>query len=96
MHPSLEYALVGCIAAIGSYLFTPVARQLATKWGAVAKPRDRDVHAVDTPRLGGIALLVGFAVAMVVAHALPTLRSTFADGTEIGGVLWGGLIICGL
>ena len=94
MHPSLEYALVGCIAMIGAYLFTPVARQVATRWGAVAKPRDRDVHAVDTPRLGGIAVLVGFAAAMGVAHALPTLRSTFANGTEINGVLWGGLIIC--
>jgi UDP-GlcNAc:undecaprenyl-phosphate GlcNAc-1-phosphate transferase len=96
VHPSLEYALVGCIAAIGSFLCTPVARLVATRWGAVAKPRDRDVHAVDTPRLGGTALLAGFAIAMLIAHALPTLRSTFLNGTEIAGVLWGGLIVCGL
>ena len=69
MHPSLEYALVGLIAALGTFLCTPLARQIATRWGAVAKPRDRDVHAVDTPRLGGVALLAGFAVAMLVAHA---------------------------
>lgn len=94
MHPSLEYALVGCMAMIGAYLFTPIARQLAVRWGAVAKPRDRDVHASDTPRLGGTAILVGFVIAMIIAHALPTLRSTFANGTEINGVLWGGLIIC--
>jgi UDP-GlcNAc:undecaprenyl-phosphate GlcNAc-1-phosphate transferase len=94
MHPSLEYALVGLIAALGTFLCTPLARQLATRWGAVAKPRDRDVHAVDTPRLGGIALLAGFAVAMLVAHALPTLRGTFNNGSEITGVLVGGLILC--
>ena len=75
MHPSLEYALVGLIAALGTFLCTPLARQIATRWGAVAKPRDRDVHAVDTPRLGGVALLAGFAVAMLVAHALPTLQA---------------------
>jgi len=96
VHPSLEYGLVGCIAAIGSYLCTPITRQVATRWGAVAKPRDRDVHAVDTPRLGGVALLAGFAAAMVIAHALPTLRSTFSNGAEITGVLWGGLIVCAL
>jgi UDP-GlcNAc:undecaprenyl-phosphate GlcNAc-1-phosphate transferase len=96
VHPSLEYALVGCLAAIGSFLCTPIARQIATRWGAVAKPRDRDVHAVDTPRLGGVALLAGFALAMLVAHSLPTLHSTFQNGSEITGVLWGGLIICAL
>jgi UDP-GlcNAc:undecaprenyl-phosphate GlcNAc-1-phosphate transferase len=96
VHPSLEYALVGCIAAICTFLCTPIARQVAIRWGAVAKPRDRDVHAVDTPRLGGVALLAGFAAAMLVAHALPTLRSTFANGSEVSGVLWGGLIICAL
>ncbi|HEY2043712.1 MAG TPA: MraY family glycosyltransferase [Jatrophihabitans sp.] len=94
MHPSLEYALVGMIAAIGTFLCTPIARQIATRWGAVAKPRDRDVHAVDTPRLGGVALLAGFAMAMLIAHALPSLRSTFSNGSEITGVLFGGLIVC--
>lgn len=84
------------IAAIGTYLCTPVARLIAIRWGAVAKPRDRDVHAIDTPRLGGTALLAGFCVAMLIAHALPTLRSTFGNGNEISGVLWGGLIICAL
>ncbi|MGI8666330.1 MAG: glycosyltransferase family 4 protein [Jatrophihabitans sp.] len=96
MHPSLEYALVGLIAAIGCYLCTPLARLLATRWGAVARPRDRDVHAVDTPRLGGMALLAGFGLAMLIAHALPTLHATFRNGSEISGVLWGGLIICAL
>jgi UDP-GlcNAc:undecaprenyl-phosphate GlcNAc-1-phosphate transferase len=33
-------------------------------------------------------------MAMLVAHDLPTLRSTFANGTEIKGVLWAALIIC--
>src|SRR6195952_3159884 len=96
MHPSLEYALVGLIAAIGSFLCTPLARLVATRWGAVAKPRDRDVHAVDTPRLGGGALLAGFCRAMLIAHALPTRHATCRNGDEITGVLCGGFIICGL
>ena len=58
MHPSLEYALICCVAAAGSFLLTPLARKLATRWGAVAWPRDRDVHAVATPRMGGVALFL--------------------------------------
>jgi UDP-GlcNAc:undecaprenyl-phosphate GlcNAc-1-phosphate transferase len=93
VHPSLEYALIGCVAAAGSYLLTPVARRVAIWWGAVARPRDRDVHAVATPRLGGVALFVGFAMAIVVAHQLPTLRGTFGSW-DIDWVLVSGAIIC--
>ena len=93
MHPSLEYALIGCIAAAGSYLLTPAARRIAIWWGAVARPRDRDVHAVATPRLGGLALFGGFAMAIFVAHRLPTLHATFANW-DIDWVLVSGAMIC--
>jgi UDP-GlcNAc:undecaprenyl-phosphate/decaprenyl-phosphate GlcNAc-1-phosphate transferase len=94
MHPSLEYGLVFCIAAAGSLLLTPLARLIAVAWGAVATPRDRDVHAVPTPRLGGLALYAGLLLAIGVAHTLPTLRATFAAGSEITGVLLaGGLLV---
>ncbi len=95
-HPSLEYALVCCIAATGSFLLTPIARWIALAWGAVAHPRDRDVHALDTPRLGGLALYAGLAAAILVAHELPTLKSTFADGSESSGVLLAGLMLVAL
>jgi UDP-GlcNAc:undecaprenyl-phosphate/decaprenyl-phosphate GlcNAc-1-phosphate transferase len=95
VHPSLEYALIGCIAAAGCYLLTPAARRIAIWWGAVAKPRDRDVHAVATPRLGGVALFAGFAMAIFVAHQLPTLRATFGS-SDIDWVLVSGAMICAL
>ncbi len=94
MHPSLEYALICCVAAAGSFLLTPLARKLATRWGAVAWPRDRDVHAVATPRMGGIALFLGFAMAILIARALPTLRSAFAYGPDFDWVLVACAIIC--
>jgi len=95
VHPSLEYALICCVAAAGSYLLTPIARRMAISWGAVARPRDRDVHAVATPRLGGLALFAGFAMAIVLAHQLPTLRATFANW-DIDWVLVAGAIICAI
>ena len=48
-------------------------------WGAMARPRDRDVHAVAIPRMGGVALFAGFALALFVAGRLPTLRGAFID-----------------
>jgi UDP-GlcNAc:undecaprenyl-phosphate GlcNAc-1-phosphate transferase len=93
-HPSLEYALVASVAASGSFLLTPLARRVAIAWGAVAKPRDRDVHAVATPRMGGVALLLGFAMALFVAARLPALSGSFVNGPEMPWILVSGTIIC--
>jgi UDP-GlcNAc:undecaprenyl-phosphate GlcNAc-1-phosphate transferase len=93
-HPSLEYVLVACIAAAITFLMTPVARRLAIRWRALALPRDRDVHAVATPRLGGAALFLGFALALFVASRLPTLQASFSNGPRMGWVVAAGAIIC--
>jgi UDP-GlcNAc:undecaprenyl-phosphate/decaprenyl-phosphate GlcNAc-1-phosphate transferase len=96
LHPGLEYVLVACVAAAGSYLLTPLARRIAIAWGAVATPRDRDVHAVATPRMGGVALFVGLALALFVAARLPTLHTAFSNqgGAEMPYVLLAAGIIC--
>jgi UDP-GlcNAc:undecaprenyl-phosphate GlcNAc-1-phosphate transferase len=96
MHPSLEYLLVGAIAAAGAFVLTPPARWLAIMFGAIAKPRGRDVHAVAIPRMGGVAILGGFALAMLVAARLPTLHESFRSGPEMPWVLASGAIICGV
>lgn len=95
-HPGLEFALVGSVAATGSFLLTPLARRFAMGWGAVARPRDRDVHAVATPRLGGVALLGGFAMALFVAARLPALSNSFDQGPEMTWVLLSSAIICAI
>ncbi|MBE7188869.1 glycosyltransferase family 4 protein [Jatrophihabitans endophyticus] len=93
-HPSFEYILVGCTAAIVSFLLTPVARRIAIRMGAVAKPRDRDVHAVATPRMGGIALFAGITLAILVGSHLPTLGSAFNFGPDLPWLIVSGAIIC--
>jgi UDP-GlcNAc:undecaprenyl-phosphate/decaprenyl-phosphate GlcNAc-1-phosphate transferase len=89
-----EYALVFCIAAAVTFLLTPVVRIVAMRWGAVAQPRDRDVHAIPTPRLGGVAIYAGVAAALLVAHLMPTLQRTYVRGSETTAVLVAGGIIC--
>jgi UDP-GlcNAc:undecaprenyl-phosphate/decaprenyl-phosphate GlcNAc-1-phosphate transferase len=85
-HPSFEYLLVAAIAAVGCFLATPIARALAVSWKAIARPRERDVHAVAIPRMGGVAIFVGLCLAIFTASKLPTLHDAFTDnGTNSAG-----------
>lgn len=93
-HPSLEYVLVACVAAIVSFVLTPVARRVAMRIGAIARPRDRDVHAMAIPRMGGVAIFAGFALAMFVASRLPSLSEAFQVGPEMPKLVMAAAIIC--
>ena len=90
-----EYLLVFLVAAATTYLLTVVAREIALRTGAVAKVRDRDVHAVPIPYLGGLAMLGGLVAAYAVARELPFLSTSgpfvFRDA---GVVLIAGALIC--
>ena len=68
-----EYLTVFLVAAVVTYLLGVVAREIALRTGAVARVRDRDVHAVPIPYFGGVAMLGGLAAAYLVAHRLPFL-----------------------
>lgn len=68
-----SYLLLLVIAATVTYLATPAVRRLALAIGAYTEVRDRDVHSVPKPRLGGLAMLIGMAAAMVVGSQIPFL-----------------------
>ena len=90
-----EYALVFTVAAGTTYLLAVVARVLALRLGAMATVRDRDVHAVPIPYLGGLAMLGGLGAALLVASRLPFLSTSdpyvFDDARD---VLLGGVVVC--
>lgn len=81
-------------AAFVTFLITGVVRILARKLGAVTPIRDRDVHSLPTPRMGGVALYAGVVAAVVVAQQLPRLREAFTSSSEIVGMLAAGGLIC--
>lgn len=68
-----EYLLVLLTAAAVTYQVSGWCRRAAIRFGAVAKVRERDVHVVPTPYFGGVAMLVGVAVAFLLAMNLPFL-----------------------
>jgi UDP-GlcNAc:undecaprenyl-phosphate GlcNAc-1-phosphate transferase len=90
-----EYLTVFLVAAVVTYLLGVVAREVALRTGAVARVRDRDVHAVPIPYFGGVAMLGGLGAAYLVAHQLPFLslssQQVFHDSSV---VLGGGAMIC--
>jgi UDP-GlcNAc:undecaprenyl-phosphate GlcNAc-1-phosphate transferase len=89
-----EYLFVLIFSAAVTYLLTPVVRALAIRFGALTPVRDRDVHAVPTPRLGGTAMFLGFAAALLVASRLPRLSSMFDGSTDLQAVLLGAGLVC--
>ena len=89
-----EYLLTLVVAATVTYLLTPVARRIALRWGALTPVRDRDVHAIPTPRLGGIAMLGGFGAGLLVATQMPFLGPRLGDGQQTAALLAGAVLIC--
>lgn len=75
------YLLLMALAAAATYLATPAVRALACRLGAVTPVRQRDVHVQPTPRMGGVAMLVGMTAAMVIASQMPFLDRVFIDFT---------------
>ncbi|MBD8080090.1 undecaprenyl/decaprenyl-phosphate alpha-N-acetylglucosaminyl 1-phosphate transferase [Cellulosimicrobium arenosum] len=71
------YLLVMLVAAVVTFLTTPFARWVALRTGAITAVRARDVHSVPTPRLGGLAMLLGLVVGIVFASQMPFLRGVF-------------------
>jgi UDP-GlcNAc:undecaprenyl-phosphate/decaprenyl-phosphate GlcNAc-1-phosphate transferase len=64
------------VAAVIAWLLVPFAERLAWRIGAIDRPKDRSLHAVPTPKLGGLAILVAILVCGVLF--LPWVEQTQA------------------
>ena len=88
-----EYLITLLVAAAVTYLATPVVRRFAVRVGAMTGVRDRDVHTIPTPRLGGAAMFAGVAAALLVASRMPTLQVVNQRFSEPRALLLGGGIV---
>ncbi|WP_344949743.1 MraY family glycosyltransferase [Sphaerisporangium flaviroseum] len=94
-----EYLLMALVAAAVTYLLVPLVRVFALRIGAAPEIRERDVHTVRTPRLGGLAMYAGMLAGLFVASRLEHIGAKLADPrvgdgqTVIALALAGGVIV---
>lgn len=88
------YLLVMLVAGAVTFLLTPFARWLAVRTRAVTAVRARDVHTIPTPRLGGVAMLLGIATAFVLASQMPFLEGVFESSNDAWAILGAGAMVC--
>jgi UDP-GlcNAc:undecaprenyl-phosphate GlcNAc-1-phosphate transferase len=87
MTTTLIPILSGIAAAIVVLLLTPVTMWLAGKVGAVDVPSARRIHTRPIPRLGGIAIVLGFLLpAIWFLPADPAVRGLIAGGVLIAAL----------
>ena len=87
------YLLLGAIAALSTFIATPIVGRVARKMGWVVEPDERRIHTVSTPDVGGIAMFVGFFVAFVVASFWSEFDPLFARNSEPRGVLYAAILM---
>ncbi len=91
--PAREYAIVFATATLVTFLTTGGVRLFAARINAVTPIRDRDVHRLPTPRMGGVALYLGVAAAVLMARNMAGLSRAFDSSSSIEGVLVAGAVI---
>ena len=77
------YVWAFVIALIVTYICTPLVRTLAVKIGAIDAPDARKVHQVSIPRLGGLAIYIGYMVSLL--YSVKDISSV--KGWLIGSVI---------
>jgi UDP-GlcNAc:undecaprenyl-phosphate GlcNAc-1-phosphate transferase len=76
------YLIVFLVAAGTTFGLTPLVRRLAIRFGAIDAPSERKLHTVPTPTMGGLAMWVGFLVAIGVSRLLPFFEPMNATAVE--------------
>lgn len=90
-----SYLLIGSIAAVVTFIATPLVARLAYVLGWVYEPNERTVHTEPLPDVGGLAMFVGFGVALFVAWMTGDFDSLFASNSEPLGVCLAAVIVFG-
>ncbi|MBN1364682.1 MAG: undecaprenyl/decaprenyl-phosphate alpha-N-acetylglucosaminyl 1-phosphate transferase [Syntrophaceae bacterium] len=82
------------IAMALALILTPLVKWLGVHIGAVDEPLERKIHTKPTPRIGGLAVLLSFVLALTASSFLPAPYSYHLDiGSRLPFALLGGLVI---
>lgn len=88
------YLLLMAIAGVVTYLATFVVRRLADRYKIYPKAiRARDMHSKPTPRIGGLAMFIGFVVSVAIAAPIGWFEVVFADPGPIIAISLAALVV---
>lgn len=77
-----------------TYVATFLVRKLAAKYDIYPKAiRSRDMHSRPTPRIGGVAMFLGFVASLLIAAPIGWFDVVFSDPTPIIAISVAALII---
>lgn len=88
INSNLIYIIGFSMAFIVTLLMTPLSKKFAFKVGAVAVPNARSMHQTPMPLAGGSAIVLGFAITVLILA--PTMKSFQIEhyiGLIIGSIL---------
>jgi len=66
------------VAFLGGVVTVPVVRSIAVMLGVVDEPGGRKIHRFCTPRMGGVAIVVGIALGVSVLLLLPINLTSYS------------------
>ena len=91
-----SFLLIGAVAAIVTFVTTPLVGLLARRRGWVYLPNDRTVHQSPLPDVGGLAMFLGFLAAMLTAWLVDAFDVLFENNSEPLGVVIAATIVFGV
>ncbi|MEY3008602.1 MAG: glycosyltransferase family 4 protein [Candidatus Nanopelagicaceae bacterium] len=86
-----EYSLTLLIAAVLTYMLTPIVRSAALRFRAVAQVRERDIHTEVTPRWGGVAMWLSMAATLIAVQNLELVGKAYSQ--ELLGIFLAGTFV---
>jgi UDP-GlcNAc:undecaprenyl-phosphate GlcNAc-1-phosphate transferase len=87
------FAIVFGVAFLLALILTPFTIHLGHRFNILAIPGGRRKHSQPISKLGGLAILIPFSVAVVIAQFTPVERTDPNEIVRLTGLLWGGLFI---
>ena len=93
------YVAVFGVALAASLAGTPVARELARRWGVLDQPSHRKVHLNPTPLLGGLAVYGAFWLTVLLVSRLEIFAPEVflpAATRELGAIFLASLTLLGM
>lgn len=82
------YVAAFAVAFVISLVATPFSKKLSVKFNAIDQPRERGMHKEPMPRMGGIAIVLGFMVTILALMPfIPELRTRQFIGFMAGAAI---------